>query len=134
MEFNFGENLKDLRKSKKYTQEQVAEFLNCSVQAVSRWECGNTYPDIMMLPNIARLYAVSVDSLLGADFEKCKAELESYYKWRQEYHRKGQSDKAYELTRRIYEKYPNEKDVQRFMVEDIFNCYYLDDEREKAKA
>ncbi|MGN0113867.1 MAG: helix-turn-helix domain-containing protein [Acutalibacteraceae bacterium] len=133
MEFNFSENLKNLRLSKKYTQEQVAEFLNCSVQAVSRWECGNTLPDIMTLPSLARLYSTTVDSLLGADFEKSKAELEDYFKLRQEYTHNGQSDKAYELTKQMYEKYPSESNVQLFMVYDSYNCFYLDDEQERKQ-
>ena len=135
MEFNFSENLKNLRLSKKYTQEQVAEFLNCSVQAVSRWECGNTLPDIMTLPSLARLYSTTVDSLLGADFEKSKAELENYYKKRQEYTHNGQSDKAYELTKQMYEKYPSESNVQLFMVVDSYNMRNcLDDEQAKKQV
>lgn len=133
MEFNFSENLKKLRLSKKMTQEQVADFMNCSVQSVSRWECGTTFPDIMALPSLARLYSTTVDSLLGADFEKSKAELEDYYKQRQEYHHHGQCEKAYELTKKMYNKYPSEGNVQLFMVEDSFICYYLDDESEKKQ-
>lgn len=59
----FSENLKKLRNSKHLTQEQVAEALKVSPQSVSRWECGNTFPDIMLLPEIARLYSVTVDDL-----------------------------------------------------------------------
>jgi len=59
----FSENLKKLRNSKQLTQEQVAEALKVSPQSVSRWECGNTFPDILLLPEIARLYSVTVDDL-----------------------------------------------------------------------
>lgn len=133
MEFNFSENLKKLRLSSKLTQEQVADFMNCSVQSVSRWECGTTLPDIMTLPSLARLYSTTVDSLLGADFEKSKAELDDYYKQRHEYHHNGQCDKAYELTKKMYAKYPSENKVQLYMVADSFTCYYLDDEQEKKQ-
>ena len=60
---NFGSNLKRLRISKGYTQEQVANALNVSAKAVSRWECGTTMPDVMLLPEIAKLYCVTVDDL-----------------------------------------------------------------------
>lgn len=63
MNTNFGENLKRLRLSKGYTQEQAAEMLCVSSKAVSRWECGNAMPDVMLLPEIARLYCVTVDEL-----------------------------------------------------------------------
>ena len=63
MKNTFGENLKRLRIEKNYTQEQAAQLLNISPKSLSRWECGSTMPDVMMLPEIARLYCVTVDDL-----------------------------------------------------------------------
>lgn len=59
----FAHNLRRLRLSKNLTQEQAAEILSVSPQSVSRWECGSTFPDVMLLPAIARLYAVTIDDL-----------------------------------------------------------------------
>ena len=59
----FSRNLRSLRLEKGLTQEQLANVLGVSVQSVSRWECGNTLPDVMLLPQIARLYGVTVDDL-----------------------------------------------------------------------
>lgn len=59
----FADNLRRLRQAKNLTQEQVADKLGVSAQSVSRWECGNTYPDVMLLPEIARMYSVTVDDL-----------------------------------------------------------------------
>ena len=47
------ENLKRLRCEKRLTQEQVAQRLGVSPQAVSRWECATTLPDVMLLPELA---------------------------------------------------------------------------------
>ncbi|MBR5310792.1 MAG: helix-turn-helix domain-containing protein, partial [Oscillospiraceae bacterium] len=58
-----ADNLKKLRTEKNYTQEQVAEILGVSPQAVSRWECRNTLPDALLLPEIAKLYGVTIDDL-----------------------------------------------------------------------
>ncbi len=74
----FGENLKKLRKSKKLTQESLAEFLGMSFQAVSKWERGETYPDITMLPVIAAFFGVTVDSLLGTDMIAKEAKIKEY--------------------------------------------------------
>lgn len=63
----FSKNLRRLRLAKNLTQEQLANILGVSVQSVSRWECGNTLPDVMLLPDIARLYGVTVDDLYRAD-------------------------------------------------------------------
>jgi len=59
----FAENLRRLRAAKAMTQEQAAQQLGVSAQSVSRWECGTTYPDVLLLPEIARLYGVTVDDL-----------------------------------------------------------------------
>lgn len=56
-------NLKRLRLQKKYTQEYVANSLGVSSHTVSRWECNKTLPDVTMLPEIAKLYCVSIDDL-----------------------------------------------------------------------
>lgn len=57
----FFENLKKFRLAKNLTQEQAAERLGVNPQTVSRWECGTTLPDALTLPEIARLYGVTVD-------------------------------------------------------------------------
>ena len=63
MNDNFSKNLRKLRQEKKMTQEQVAEKLGVSAQSVSRWETGATFPDVMMLPELSKLYGVLVDDL-----------------------------------------------------------------------
>jgi len=70
----FAENMKKFRLAKKFTQEDVAEKLCITAQSVSRWECGNTLPDVMLLPEIAKLYGVMVDDL----FKKQSVAYENY--------------------------------------------------------
>ena len=57
----FSDKLKKFRLAKGLPQEQVAEKLNVNAQTVSRWECGTTLPDVLTLPELARLYEVTVD-------------------------------------------------------------------------
>ncbi len=57
----FSNNLKKFRNQKKYTQEQVAEILGVSTHTISRWECNTTLPDVTILPQIAKLYCVTID-------------------------------------------------------------------------
>lgn len=59
----FSKNLKRFRLAKQMTQEQAGEVLGVSTQTVSRWECGTTVPDAMLLPKIAKLYCVTIDDL-----------------------------------------------------------------------
>lgn len=60
-----GENIKRLRHEKELTQETLAEFLGVSFQSVSKWERGESYPDITMLPAIASFFEVTCDELLN---------------------------------------------------------------------
>ncbi len=61
---NFSEKLQLLRKSKGFTQEEFAEKLNVSRQAVAKWEAGQAYPDIMNLIQISDMMNVTVDYLV----------------------------------------------------------------------
>jgi transcriptional regulator with XRE-family HTH domain len=61
---NFSEKLQLLRKSKGFTQEEFAEKLNVSRQAVAKWETGQAYPDIMNLIQISDMMNVTVDYLV----------------------------------------------------------------------
>lgn len=63
----FSRNLRRLRLEKNMTQEQIAGSLGVSPQSVSRWERGSTLPDVMLLPELARLYGVTVDDLYRED-------------------------------------------------------------------
>lgn len=57
---SLADKLKELRKSKNVSQEKLAEYLGVSYQAVSKWENGVTSPDILLLPDIARYYGITV--------------------------------------------------------------------------
>ena len=65
MNRNFSNNFKTMRKQRNLTQEQIAETLGVSCQAVSKWETNSSYPDISLLPIIADYFGVSVDYLKG---------------------------------------------------------------------
>ena len=65
MKVLLSKQLKELRIKKGNTQEELANHLEISAQAVSKWERDEGYPDITLLPAIASYYNVSVDDLLG---------------------------------------------------------------------
>ena len=70
MKITIGANIKRLRREKGITQEQLAEAMNVSCAAVSKWERGETFPDVTLLQPLAFYFGVSLDSLMGYDKEK----------------------------------------------------------------
>lgn len=69
MNNQLGLNIKALRKKLHLTQEQFADKIGVSSQAVSKWETGICYPDISLLPLIAQLFGITIDELLGFSAE-----------------------------------------------------------------
>lgn len=75
----FGEKLLRLRKEKNLSQEALAEQLNTTRQAVSKWENGQNYPETEKLLMISNLFNVSVDSLLKENSEAHETDGNGYY-------------------------------------------------------
>ena len=67
MKINIQKQIAMLRKRNNMTQAELAEKLSISYQAVSQWENGNTFPDITMLPEIAKIFKVSIDALFNEE-------------------------------------------------------------------
>ena len=65
MSIQLGLNLAELRKRNGYSQEALAEKLNISRQAISKWERGESTPDTDTLITLSQLYGVSLDELIG---------------------------------------------------------------------
>lgn len=61
----FGRAIASLRKNADMTQNEVADRLNLSRQAISRYECGESFPDISILVQIAALFSISLDTLIA---------------------------------------------------------------------
>ena len=66
-ELTIGKNIRRLRLVKEMTQEELAERVGVTGQAVSRWERGECCPDITLLPGLANLFGVTTDELLGME-------------------------------------------------------------------
>lgn len=67
MKLNIGDSIKRMRKEMDITQEEFAQVFGVSCQSVSRWESGACYPDIELIPDIAKFFGVSADRLMGID-------------------------------------------------------------------
>ena len=119
-----GEKIKSLRKQKNISQEVFANYLGVSFQAVSKWENGNTMPDVTMIPAIASFFGVSTDELF--DFNRLEAEKQVEAICREAYkHRFTDPARSEKILR---------EGLQRFPGNDIIlnNLLYTMDYRERA--
>lgn len=105
MNHQLSNNIRSLRKERKLTQEQLAEAMNVTVGAVSKWELSQSLPEINMLINLADFFDSSVDALLGYDLymdnqESIAKKLKSY--------RDSKDFKTAKIEfEKVYQKYPN---------------------------
>lgn len=114
MKILIGENIKQLRKANSITQEQLAEALNITCAAVSKWERGDTYPDITLLQPLAYFFGVTLDELMGYQASKIQKDIDELIARYTELYRTD-SEAARELIVKAHTEYPN--DYQ------IMHCY-----------
>ena len=108
MNIHIGDNIKRLRQAKNMTQEKLAEYLNISAPAVSKWERGETLPDITMVIPLALYFGVSADELLGFDEARHKAEVARHLDAYQGLYGALQFDEATKCIGEAHAKYPND--------------------------
>lgn len=112
----FGKNIKDLRLKNNMTQEKLAELLNISPQAVSRWETNSAMPDISLLPPLANLFNVTTDFLLGMDTyikDLRKAEFDAAYF---EYWKHDNKEKNYQIAVKAVAEYPGNMEYVEWLA------------------
>lgn len=76
---NIGKCIIEKRKAKGITQEQLADYIGVSKASVSKWESGVSFPDILLLPELATYFNISVDELLGYSPQLRKEDIKKIY-------------------------------------------------------
>ena len=109
-----GQNIKKLRRGRDITQEELADYMNVSVSAVSQWECGKTAPDISALPALCALLRVSSDELLGIDNTRREAEIDEMLRRAWDVFDEKKNEEGLNMMRAMLRRYP---DSYRLMTE-----------------
>lgn len=122
---SIGTTIKKLRRDQNITQEQLAELLGVSTNAVSQWECDKTAPDISHLPVLANIFEVSADVLLEIDIAKSKkqSEIKEFAVKYGELHSQGKTEERLNLCRAMQKKYPNDETVRYYLMRVLQNGY-----------
>lgn len=127
MKLNIGDNIRKYRKQTDMTQEQLADKLGTTYQSVSRWENGTTYPDMELLPVLAKMFNVSVDELLGIpDKKKEEAAVETFTKLAQTCAEKPvDTEKVIGLIQDIRMNYLDGENLWHFWLIENNNVYRM---------
>ena len=78
-EINIARTIINKRKEKGLTQEELASYIGVSKAAVSKWEIGQSYPDITFLPQLATFFNISIDELIGYEPQMSKENIRKLY-------------------------------------------------------
>ena len=107
MDLKMGKAIKKLRTEHSVTQEELAEYLGISFQAVSKWETGATMPDITLLPKLAAFFGVRIDELFSVNHEDEMERIDNILK------REAMTDQNYVYAKRVLDRVlqENPKDV-----------------------
>ena len=108
MDLLIGETIKRLRRARDLTQEEVAAHLGISFQSVSKWERGDGYPDITMLPALANYFGITVDELLGMNELEKKEQYDRINRVWAEKNRSGAHAENVALMRKSLKTFPND--------------------------
>ena len=120
MAIYFNEKLKQFRKARDLTQEQVASTFQVSPQTVSRWETGVNLPDIEMLPPLAAFFRVTVDDLLGVDIVHKRAKAKQFWSAIHEKEREGRIDEAITIAREAVAALPNDYNLLGWLARVLY--------------
>ena len=101
-----GEIIRELRKKEEISQEKLAEYLGVSFQSISRWENGLAYPDVTLIPAIARYFKVSTDILFDMENENSAERQTIINSTYAEYQRDGKLEARKKLMESAIKEFP----------------------------
>ncbi|MBQ2999439.1 MAG: helix-turn-helix transcriptional regulator [Clostridia bacterium] len=115
---SFGKTIKKLRREREMTQEQLAEKLSISPQAVSRWETEMAMPDISLIAPLCNLFDVTSDELLGIDLTKKQEAINAICEEANKYSDRGYLEEARKILEDGLTQYPENLDI-------VYNLMYV---------
>lgn len=104
---SFGRVIKKLRRNADMTQEQLAELLSISPQAISRWETDTAMPDISFLRPLSNIFGVTADELLEIDVSRVNESIEKYKQSIAKFYKNHEYQEMLDLARFACKEIPN---------------------------
>ncbi len=131
---NIGSTIKKYRQQKDLTQEQLAEYLNVSVSAVSQWESAKTVPDISTILSLANFFDITLDELFDRTAKEKEKAIEKYHELSAQYASRGEVKNQLALWREATQKYPGDFDCLISLAYVLELTVYSGGEPDKIEA
>ncbi len=133
MNIQLGKNVRDLRMKAGVTQEDLANHLGVSMQAISRWENGVCYPDLEFVPALAAYFGVSTDYLLCVENAASQeSEEKSVAQWKLAF-KSGRHEEALEIVDAALRAMPTNYRLMLCKVQSLFALAAVEEERSDAQ-
>ena len=133
MKINLKDKLRALRQQKNVTQEALANHLGITPQSVGKWERGEGFPDITLLPKIAFYFDVTVDELLGVEQARVEEAIAEYKRQSKIFLHNGENIKNREIWEKAYSEFPNDCRVIEGLMSALDNNQIYPRPREDAE-
>ena len=130
----FGSILRQLRIEAGLTQSDLADELNVTNQAISKWERGDNYPEITLLPRLASRFQVSVDMLLGNERPLSSEELRVLFDKCQSLLASGMIEKAISLTQEAVDRDNRNQELKLALAELLVQVSESESDAKKRDA
>lgn len=125
-----GAKIKALRKAQDITQEKLADYLNISYQAVSKWENGLALPDITLIPALSNFFGVTSDYLLEIKADENEEKLNEYYKTAMGCSHTGEMEKGIKIVKEGLAIYPNNSKLLSLLIGFLFGSFCTNGKKE----
>lgn len=113
--------IRELRKKKHLTQEQLAAVLNISPKTVSKWECGESTPDLAVIPDLAEFFEVNLDTLFGYEPDSKKRKLEELFAQTRKVFW-SDYDRCREILVNALQEFPNSEEIRHTLL-NLYECH-----------
>ena len=125
MEICLKDTLRALRQKKNITQEALAQHLGITSQSVGKWERGEGYPDITLLPAIAAYFDVTIDDLLDVGAARKEEKFKAYQAEADSFAHEGRVEEKIAVWERAYTEFPNDSRIMKNLMGAIHSrCIY----------
>ena len=125
-----GEKIKELRKAQDVTQEKLADYLNISYQAVSKWENGLALPDLSLIPALSNFFGVTSDYLLGIKADENEEKINEYFEKAMVCSHTGEMEKGISIIREALKTYPNNSKLLSVLIGFLFGLFCVNGKKE----